>query len=65
MHNVQEKTCGRLHTVQCEGMNSKTQYRVVFNGGFGTRWFDTEAEALASVWLKEDGAKIITREYSY
>lgn len=21
LHNVQEKTCGQLHSVQCEGMN--------------------------------------------
>jgi len=51
LHNVQEKTCGTLHTVQCEGMNSmKTEYASkqleamtvgftkIVNGRSVTRW---------------------------
>lgn len=43
-------------------MKSIMQFRVVFNGG-GTRWYASQSEALDSRWMKEDGAKIVTREY--
>lgn len=43
-------------------MKSITQFRVVFNGG-GTRWFNSQSEALYSRWMKEDGARIVAREH--
>jgi hypothetical protein len=43
-------------------MKAITQYRVVFNDG-GTKWHDTQSEALDSRWMKEEGARIVTREY--
>jgi hypothetical protein len=29
-----------------------------------TKWFNSEEEALASRWMKETNAKIVTREYT-
>jgi hypothetical protein len=51
-----------------------TQYRVAFtyldtvNGSVrrvagSTRWYDTLGEAQKSQWVREDDAKIVTREY--
>ncbi len=43
-------------------MKAITQYRVALPVG-GTKWFNSEAEALSSRWLNEAGAKIVTRQY--
>ena len=43
-----------------------TQYRVSFtveNVRHSTMWFNSEAEALASKWMDEANAEIITREH--
>lgn len=59
---IKQKTCARLRIVQCEDMTLITQFRVVFNGG-STCWYASQSEALDSRWMKEDGARIDTREY--